>query len=343
MIKTKNVALLLLSLLILTACSGQSVNNQELDEINFRTGNLGYELRFQENLPDVLVEGEEVDIILELRNRGAFPQADERTESKGFIYFGGYDPNLVRISNDDAFDVLSDPIRFGGDIDRELEGKSPYDTQGGFKAIDLKIESLDGGRLSEGVTSYRPNIKASMLYQYKTIASPSICVDPNPRTTNAREKTCDFTESIGLSTQGAPVAVTRVEQSVTRDDIIYKIFVRNVGIGRVVDPDFVDRGIDFDPFSEGFSQSDLDKIRVGEVRLGTLIMSECRPAVDNKLRLIDEEATIFCRISKGSNIQRTFEAPLEINLEYSYFESVEAQIEFLPEIEFSSPKEEVEP
>ena len=339
MIKTKNVALLLLTLLVLTACSGQTVRDQDPDEVNFRSGSLGYELRFQENLPDALVEGEEVEILLELRNRGAFPQSEERVDSEGYIYFGGYDPNLVRITNEDAGNVFQGPIEFGGDIDRELEGKSEYDVEGGFKAIDLTIEALDGNRLSEGVSSYRPNIKASTLYFYRTIASPSICIDPNPRSTNIREKTCDFTESIGLSSQGAPVAVTRVEQSATKDDMIYKIFVRNVGIGRVVDPDFIDEGLNFDPFSEGFSQTDLDKIRVRDVKLGTLSMTECRPEVDNKLRLVDGEATIFCRIPKGNNIQRTFEAPLEINLDYSYFESVETQIEFLPEIEFSSPEE----
>ena len=77
MVKTAKRAIIqtiLLILLVLMLSSCQSGANQRIVERDFHTGTQGLEMRFLPSAPPSRVyEGDGVDIIVEVKNRGAYP------------------------------------------------------------------------------------------------------------------------------------------------------------------------------------------------------------------------------------------------------------------------------
>mgnify|MGYP006971848191 FL=1 len=72
------MALLVISLLILTSCSGTiNRDGERISEEDYRQGSEGLELVFMKNAPpDKIYADNEMDIIIEVRNMGAYPTTD---------------------------------------------------------------------------------------------------------------------------------------------------------------------------------------------------------------------------------------------------------------------------
>ncbi|MEA2036023.1 MAG: hypothetical protein U9O94_00835, partial [Nanoarchaeota archaeon] len=226
---------------------------------------------------------------------------------------------------------------------RELEGKSVYNREGGYSAAELVMRVLD---LPDGMPYYRPRLIFTAVYRYKTIANPMVCIDPEPRSTKVREKTCEIGDysavgrgggsgrggsvGSGLGSQGAPIAVTRVEEDVTSDFILFKIYLRNVGTGMVIPENVIDRNP-----NEGYDFREMNTVRIEHIKAGSILMSECRPAMGDYVELIDELGYIFCKLEKSTNsITEAYATPLNIELSYGYTTSEEREIEIFEEIDF---------
>ncbi|MBI2140588.1 hypothetical protein HYU14_06710 [Candidatus Woesearchaeota archaeon] len=327
--KSIMMILAVLSLLFLASCGGSRVRDQQPKEALFRTGTEGIVLKFPTNLPVKVFEGDNVDFLLEVRNKGAFPQADETTERsffEGRIFFGGFDTEILKIKDGDTSQAI-DPAN-GITINRgngELDGKSPFNLDGGFIGKSINVAVLP---LPPGISFYNPKIRAAVNYKYKTIVSQKICVDPDPRGTRIKDKPCIFTESAGSGSQGGPVAVTRIEQDATSGNLLYKITVQNVGRGAVIKQELVNKN----PFSEGFAFSEINKVQIEEVKLGGIVTPlACRPTVNNPITLIDGKGIVICTISTQS-IKEAFETPLTVKLSYGYTESIETPIEVFEQV-----------
>jgi hypothetical protein len=178
-----------------------------------------------------------------------------------------------------------------------------------------------------GSEFYEPRIIAAACYKYRTIAEPLVCIDPEPHSVFDEDKVCTIDqngESYSLGSQGAPVAVSRVEQEVSSNNIHFTIEIQNVGRGRVVDTNVRnDCPLELD-------YNDVDKVLVS-AQLPFDGSPRCQPSGDYRdpVRL-DETGTgyIFCSFQKPAS-KSAFETVLQIELDYRYLTSIEKQIEIV--------------
>lgn len=331
------IAILVVLIFLISGCKRADVD--EPTEYNYRTGTQGLELKFPTNIPTELYENDrDARFMVEVRNKGAFPQSGEVEEFNGKLWVGGHDERILKI-----YPRLGSSISQGVNLDgQELEGKSVYNRDGGYSGVEFQI---DVGELPEGMPYYRPRLIVTTSYLYKTIANPMICVDPEPRSTRVREKVCDIGDyasvgsgggsgsggrvGSGVGSQGAPIAVTRIEEDVTGTDIIFKIYIQNIGQGLVI----LESDIDQNP-NEGYDWRDMNLVRIEDIKVGNIRMTECRPSIGRDVQLIDEKGYIFCRLDKSVAEGKAYVTPLNIVLSYGYTTSIERDIEIFEEVSF---------
>ena len=308
--------------IFLSGCTGYPRNADIPREIQFRTGSQGLELRFPADTPTRLYENDMVKFLVEIRNRGAFPQFDERGEFNGFLWVGGYDKSVVELLPQEGHRQLDA---------NALEGKSEVNLDGGYSGVVIEGTTFN---LPQGTSYYRTPIIVTATYWYKTIATSTVCIDPNPRSPDIREKVCRITEygNVALSgSQGAPVAITNIEEDVTADNLLFKIYVQNVGGGMVID----ENDIDNDP-NQGYEWDSLDWVYIKDVSIGNVHLDEagqCRPDIGEFLKLINGKGYIFCKMSTAS-IDSVYKAPLNVQLEYAYANSIQRDIEIFRELNY---------
>jgi len=167
------------------------------------------------------------------------------------------------------------------------------------------------------VDKYEPTILATLCYPYKTKASPSVCIDPFPFD-NSQDKVCSI-GSAKLSSQGAPIAITSIEQEASASKIQFKINIKNLGDGEVINFDSLDK---CDPtHGKLFERSDFDKIILDKASVGFSELT-CGPFPDgnNIIRLSDGEGFILCSINKDSyeNEKSAYTTPLNLEIKYGY-------------------------
>lgn len=331
------IAVLIVLILISSGCNLRRTD--EPQEVNYRTGTEGLFLKFPTNSPTQLYENDrDVRFIVEVRNKGAFPQSEEIDEFRGKLWVGGYDDKILKI-----YPRLGSSISQGVNLDgSELEGKSTYNRDGGYSAVEFQ---MDVGELPQGMPYYRPRLIITSSYLYKTIANPMICVDPEPRSTRIREKVCEIGDyggtgsgggsgkggsvGSGLGSQGAPIAVTRIEEDVTTNDILFKIYIQNSGQGLVI----LESDIDNNP-NQGYDWRDMNLVRIDDIKVGNIRMTECRPTIGRDIQLIDDKGYIFCRLDKSVAGGKAYVTPLNIILSYGYTNSIEKDIEVFEEVSF---------
>ncbi len=317
MMKVKYALLFAIIILIAGCQSGSGGKNTQQNVVNFRTGTDALVMNFAQGNPDKVYEGEnDINFLVEVQNKGAFPQFDERSERlDAHIWVSGFDTRLMELFPEQ--DVLDERI---------LEGKSPINLEGGRTSV-----ILNGGvfNLPEGTSSFKVPIIVTLTHRYMTIASPTVCIDPIPRAGKLREKVCDIGKfgSVAYSGgQGSPVIVSKVEQEVTSRDLIFRIEVQHVGKGILLD----DALIRYDP-NRGYSFRDLNRVKIDEISLAGGEGLNCRP--DGEIQLVNNKGYIICSLSKsqveGNNVYQT---PLTIKLRYGYSSSIRKDIEILKEL-----------
>ena len=229
---------------------------------------------------------------------------------------GGYDPDILDISPDNG-------IRLD---EQELEGKNSYNDDGGYSAEEFIANVYD---LPSGASIYKPPLIFTTTYFYKTIASPTICIDPEPRSTYVRDKVCTVQETQSLNSQGAPITVRRIEQHVTSENFQFKIEIQNSGGGLVIQESDVDNNP-----NSGYDWRDLNEIRIEDISAGEQRMSSCRPDIGDTVELVDGKGYIFCRLDKSIIGNIVYTTPLNIELSYGYSSSVTKGIEIFEEISY---------
>ncbi len=211
---------LALILILLVGCSGAGFGKYSKKKTEDTTltdahrGTKGISVRFMPNQPPYkLFSNDELDLLLEVRNEGAYP-------ATGFLYFGGYDPSIITgIESILGFD---------------LEPKTAYNPEGGIDFIGPVVPGIIS--LPPGSDRYEPTVTATACYYYETEANPSVCLDPRPYAEGF--KACVPTPVGMQGGQGAPVAITNVIPEMTPKGPIFKITIGNVGGGDVISPNF---------------------------------------------------------------------------------------------------------
>ena len=329
----RKIFFILILLILISGCKGKKSAEKSLEEI--RSGTQGIVMNFLPNFPPekVHVDADNTfDVILEVRNLGAFPQSDEISDSAdtlGKIYLSGYDSNIVRF--EPYFKSLNE---------RLLGGKSAINPVGGSDIVKFTgmviVDNLN-------VEKYEPILLTTLCYRYDTISEPSVCIDPEPYPTAQEKKVCEVND-ITLSSQGAPIAVTRIDEEAFASGTQFKITIKNVGGGDVIktSDDSIEKCNPFSGFGalggEKFGVEDIDKVRLEEIKAGKNKL-KCGPFIDGSLkgesgyiRLLNGEGTIVCQLLKeayGSNT--AYITPLQIKLSYVYRTSIQKKIQIIKE------------
>lgn len=270
------------------------------------------------------------EVVLEMRNKGAYPQPDEGTFPSGRIYLSGYDPNIISFKESNVQEFNS----------KALEGKSSINPNGGLDIATFK-GSINVDNIN--VDKYEPTILASACYFYQTVAGPSVCIDPDPYSVTNERKVCEV-QDITLSSQGAPIAVTRIDEEAFARKTQFKITVKNIGGGEALRPEAIDSKCS--PTGEKILREDIDKVYLKEAKVGSKSL-KCGPFSDaeggnrresGEVRLINGEGYIVCELSLedyGSEVKTAFITPMTITFQYGYRNSIEKKIQIKREV--SSP------
>ncbi len=285
-------------------------------------------------------EGEPISVLIEVRNKGTYPPEDKPDDNVNEnIYFGlgalhlsGFDTSIIQMKK------LSQRIgQTNGDFIMYLPAASSVNPLGSIDTAEFDgIISTDNILID----SYNPTILVTACYPYFTKSTPTICIDPEPFDTR-QEKVC----TIGSQTvpnQGAPVAVTRIDQEAAAGKIQFKITIKNVGNGDVIwDKDGLiglggDTGLlnRCDPNQGGrLDRKDFDRVQLEKVKIGDKNLfadGKCAPFADgtnNIVRLFNGEGFVICTYDVPGTVQSAYTTPIDIELRYAYRSTISKPIQ----------------
>ncbi|RJQ18688.1 hypothetical protein C4580_06345 [Candidatus Woesearchaeota archaeon] len=190
----------------------------------------------------------------------------------------------------------------------DLEGRSQYNPQGGIEQTTLKVKNT---ALPPQIETYQTPIILQACYQYETLASAPICIDPDVLGKNPA-KPCTVAP-VSVGGQGAPVAVTRIEPTMAPagNDIrpTFTIYLQNLGSGRVVSA----------PDVESACTTTTTTLNP-TVEIAAFLQNRPLRCTQREVRLEQgKEARIACESEQTYGpAQGTFSSILEVEITYGY-------------------------
>jgi len=299
-------ALFILLVLFLAACNQQ--NPQEINQVSavtsyVRSGTQGVEMQFVQNLPPrQMYETGDLVTLIELRNKGSHDLGREPFQ-QCFVHFGGFDKNIIR--------GVEERQTCG-----DLPGKSAFLQDGGFTSIEFTSRGIT---LPADTDKYVPPLVATVCYEYKTIATPQVCVDPNFFEITSEQKACIVRDAAVSGGQAAPVAVTAVNVDMAGPTAIFTIDISNVGGGRVISPRT--------PLTKcpKLDYNDFDEVQFS-VELPSGQFFKCAPETQ-LVRLTNGRGRFVCQFKIGNT--PAYQTPLRVELNYNYMNTVRRDVEII--------------
>jgi hypothetical protein len=273
-----------------------------------QTGTQGVEFNVIPNYPpSTIYDSSELLTFIELKNKGNFNLEPQNC----FVQITGFDPNIIKGN-------FNQPQSCASGIGGPLEGKSLYNLQGGIHQLEFNSPDIT---LPAGVFEYTPKLNILACYNYHTTANPAVCVDPLFYQITSEQKACVPTDVSMGGGQGAPIGISYVNIEMMGGRAIFEINVRNFGSGKVLSPftDIRTCGLG------GISYQDLDKVAYNvQLTGGTLI--DCKPQ-GGFIRLNNGAGKIICNFNIAGTT--AYETPLLVDLDYSYVNSIQKQIQII--------------
>lgn len=334
---------------LISSCGSKSPTTAKED---VRTGTEGISMNFLPNNPPDKIHADNAgtnnfDVILEIRNKGAYPQPEDLVANSlggpaGKIYLSGYDPYIMELTPKSGFSAA------GTDLNKlALDGKSTINPSGGQDLLAFQGRIPDYGKLTTDI--YNINLLATVCYQYQTVVGPTVCIDPDPFTTISQKKVCAV-NGITLSSQGAPIAITRIDEEAFDQRTQFKITFKNVGGGDVIKKESLPK---CDPYGKGESASatslssnkierdDLDKVYLDYVKIADRPIT-CGPFIDGTVkgssglvRMINGEGFIICELQKSkgeySQTNTAYTTPMVMKLSYGYRTTIQRTLQVIRE------------
>lgn len=307
----KKSLMIIFLLVFLIACARIGKKGEQPQPQEFRSGTQGIYMQFVPNLPPPKVfDREPLNVMIQIENRGTAMVGSVGLDK---VYLSGFDNNIITGIPMDGVDIP------------QMEGRGPYMPQGGIDTVSFRgiIQPLGAKRIDK----YQPTLLATACYHYETIASAQVCIDPNPYAPTNIVKVCT-PSTVGLGSQGAPIAVTSVEVVPSPEKTRFKISISNVGGGDVFRSRYLNA---CSPYSGGLGFNEVDFVRVDNVVIsGQTIKDTCKPFSDREfIRLTNGQAQLFCEFNAPPG-QSAFLTPLEIWLDYGYRSSIFRQLDIRP-------------
>jgi len=269
--------ILILLLIAAVACAGckQTTPKLEPEYTDYHKGTDGLVMNFINGLPpDEIIEGSSFVIGVELKNKGAY-------DIKGctILLYGFEGGEYLKKENPEIF--------------VDIEGKKPGFPEGGYEIINFNVKNIG---IPEIIDVYSAPFTVSANYRYQTEASVDVCINPDVYSyIKTKETVCEPKDIVLKDGQGAPVAVTKIEErtspSGNKIKVDFVIYFANKGNGEVS-----------------------GNVYAGDARLSNVPIS-CKPeSVELKGK---EEKSIVCTaetlFSSGAYL-----APLSVKLVYDY-------------------------
>jgi hypothetical protein len=290
--------------IFLVSCSNVAGGNTPVDTATAlkqaHTGTQGIEIQLLPNYPAAMIyDTNELIALLEVRNKGA----DDISMSDCFIQVTGFDPNIIR----GGFDIA---VPCTGLMQGTLEGKNVYNPQGGINQIEFRSSDI---KLPDGIFEYNPVLNFVTCYNYHTIASPLVCLDPLFYQDVNIQKTCT-PKAVSLSGgQGGPVGVSYVNAQMMGGKATFEINIQNMGGGKVFSPN---SGVS-DCAKSSIERSKMDLVRY-KVEMSNGVPLSCKP-IGEEVRLAANSGKIICTATVPGTA--AYETPLKIDLDYNYMTS----------------------
>ena len=310
-------------ILVSAGCSTGGVNPKKPTG-DFRVGSEGLAIRFARLPARIYAEDSNYDdheflVDVEVLNKGAFPQPDSET-LRGDIYLSGFDSAIITMDSANAHKALDS---------NNLGGKSSTNKEGSRDLISFYSDINLGDRQ---IDSFKPTIMATACYEYMTTGNIPVCIDSDPYKITAGKKVCTVPSSytVGGGTQGAPVAISKVEEEVMSNRIQFRIHIRNVGKGDVIDSNYLQ---DCNPYySSSLSVSNTDRVYLDTAQISNAdITYNCRPK-DRIIRLYNGEGVIYCDFTSSDGFDKqmpAYTSPLLIKLRYVYRSTISQPVEII--------------
>ena len=308
----KSVLIVLLVLVLLFGCAVKKTTKEQQPTF-FRSGSQGLFLSFIPNLPPPkLFDRDPFNVMIQVENKGTSPVGGPGDR----LYLSGFDNSIITGIN-----------TYGEQIP-PMDGRGPYMPQGGLETVNFRgvIQSLTGKRIDK----YQPMILVTACYNYETIDSEQVCIDPNPYAPTSVQKVCTPMH-VGTGSQGAPIAVTGVDVDAAPGKTRFTITIRNVGGGDAfkMGGQYLDK---CSPYNPGLGFDEVDYVQLADVSIsGISIRPSCKPVDPSTghIRLSNGGATLFCEYEEPMG-QSPYLTPLNIILHYGYRQSIAKQVEIRP-------------
>ncbi|MEE9525497.1 MAG: hypothetical protein V3V78_02715 [Candidatus Woesearchaeota archaeon] len=270
-------------------------------------GTKGLEMKFLQNLPpSKLYDTSTLSILLEMENKGA----SDLSGSKCRLYLSGFDDKIIRGLDKSQTCASS------------LEGKGILNPEGGFATQEFSTDLID---LPDFLDSLKQTLQITACYEYQTIASPVVCIDPHLYEIGPLDRACIVKDVTTAGGQGAPVAVTGVDVEMAgRDRVSFNIKVSNVGDGTPLyrgTSVFADCPFNVDPKDYNVIAYEVDMSSGQKVK--------CSPEIegDQRVRLVNNKGVIFCSFRITGDT--AYSTPIRVTLDYNYMDSVSKNIEII--------------
>lgn len=311
------VAAMLLAVLFLGGCS-QRNGGSAIPEVY--TGTAGVDVTFApEGVPEVMTEGSPSDAVLFITNKGAVDvdisdviiKVNDDSASVGF---GSENKGVMVIDGAGLAGMLTDPAAIASG---KLFGKAS-NTIGSLDSIKVEVTAKN----LPGKDAVDTGLLSTVCYKYETRLTANVCVDASPFSFQKQRKPCDAKLPLSFQSQGAPVAVKRIdtldpEKSGGFVKPKFKIYFANVGNGLVIDNDSLNLFCtDKDP-----GKTD-DKVRI--VWVDSVMLNDKLLTCNNQrpIQLTGKLENDFVLCSYTANDfadgSGTFATPLKIQLSYGY-------------------------
>jgi hypothetical protein len=310
----KNFSLYVLLFYIMFFLVSCVVPEENVPNDDYRKGTNGIVVNFMSGiLGDKVYTNQDLEVVAEIRNLGAF------NEPKGKIYLYGFDASFIPF--DSRSSDSSGQLNYVEKDIPKVMGIGPFLKTGGYDKVSF-IALKDSIKIPS--KNYNLVFTLNTCFNYKTVLSPTVCILPDSSIMGS--STVCRPSTITLSSQAAPVAVTKVESQIIGTNNIFYITIENVGNGRVISNN--QTSYNKCPFNLNHEDYDLVDYKV---LIENLPEAECNPK--GKVKLYNNKARLECRFSTVDNnvllVSSSYTTPLQIELDYNYVISTNKKVEII--------------
>jgi hypothetical protein len=339
--KVKNIIIILIILLFVYGCKG---GNKEytptITSKDIYTGKEGLEMEFFENAPPKeIFENSFLPIGLKLYNKGAYDigaSGVNRGTKRGYLSIS-LEKDYMEL-NEDSLKSINEKVNFRGSehIEFDLKGKNIEYPKGEEEVITFTANSKDLAKTDPQSEYHDSLISITACYKYQTKAVETVCIDTDVYGFKKRpeERPCDV-KTLTLSSQGAPVAVTKIEsEMVPKKDnpsVIkpsFLITVKNIGNGEVVKENKVEDACSSRPVNYTEWNNINVKAYISDMSEGNKLDCDMVNEDDEGTIILKQKQDIIrCSYEKGFDEKKgVFSSPLYIILDYGYTDTISREV-----------------